>query len=210
MLEIKNLQASINEKEILKGLNLIVNPGEVHAIMGPNGSGKSTLANVITGRDAYDITDGSIDFLNQDLLELAPDERARLGIFLAFQYPVEIPGVTTTNFMKAAINERRRHLGEEPMKAKPHAKVKPNTKAKRKFYESSSSSSEVEAKDHDLSIFFSKKSFDDVENKFDQKTRISKKLVAKKCSRYFFRFRWLQITSYFFVPYSAEISFKLE
>ncbi len=117
MLKIENLKASIDNKEILKGLNLEVKPGEIHAIMGPNGTGKSTLANIITGRDAYDITAGSIDFLNQDLLELDPDERARLGIFLAFQYPVEIPGVTTTNFMKAAINERRRHQGEEPMKA---------------------------------------------------------------------------------------------
>jgi len=118
MLQIKNLHASINDKEILKGLNLEVKPGEIHAIMGPNGTGKSTLANVITGRDSYEITAGSIDFLDKDLLELAPDERARLGIFLAFQYPVEIPGVTTTNFMKAAINERRRHHDEEPMKAK--------------------------------------------------------------------------------------------
>lgn len=117
MLKIENLRASINNKEILKGLNLEVNPGEVHAIMGPNGTGKSTLANIITGRDSYEITEGSIDFLNKDLLELDPDERARLGIFLAFQYPVEIPGVTTTNFMKAAINERRRHKGLEPMKA---------------------------------------------------------------------------------------------
>ena len=117
MLKIENLKASIDNKEILKGLNLEVKPGEIHAIMGPNGTGKSTLANIITGRDAYDITAGSIDFLNQDLLELDPDERARLGIFLAFQYPVEFPGVTTTNFMKAAINERRRHQGEEPMKA---------------------------------------------------------------------------------------------
>ena len=123
MLKIKNLYASINEKEILKGLNLEVNPGEIHAIMGPNGTGKSTLANVIAGRDSYEITAGSIDFLEEDLLELAPDERARLGIFLAFQYPIEIPGVTTTNFMKAAINERRRHLGEEPMKAKEFLKL---------------------------------------------------------------------------------------
>ena len=123
MLKIKNLHANIDNKEILKGLNLEVKPGEIHAIMGPNGTGKSTLANVISGRDAYDITEGSIDFLDQDLLELDPDERARLGIFLAFQYPVEIPGVTTTNFMKAAINERRRHKGEEPMKAKDFLKL---------------------------------------------------------------------------------------
>lgn len=117
MLKITNLKASIDNKQILKGLNLEVNPGEIHAIMGPNGTGKSTLANIVTGRDAYDISEGSIDFLGKDLLALDPDERARLGIFLAFQYPVEIPGVTTTNFMKAAINERRRHNGEEPMKA---------------------------------------------------------------------------------------------
>lgn len=123
MLKIENLHASIDNKEILKGLNLEVNPGEIHAIMGPNGTGKSTLANIITGRDAYEISAGSIDFLEKDLLDLAPDERARLGIFLAFQYPVEIPGVTTTNFMKAAINERRRHQGEEPMKAKEFLKL---------------------------------------------------------------------------------------
>lgn len=117
MLKISNLKASIDNKEILKGFSIEVKPGEVHAIMGPNGTGKSTLANIITGRDNYEISEGSIDFLDEDLLELDPDERARLGIFLAFQYPVEIPGVTTTNFMKAAINERRKHHGEEPMKA---------------------------------------------------------------------------------------------
>jgi len=117
MLKISNLKASIDNKEILKGLSMEVKPGEVHAIMGPNGTGKSTLANIITGRDNYDISEGSIHFLDENLLELDPDERARLGIFLAFQYPVEIPGVTTTNFMKAAINERRKHHGEEPMKA---------------------------------------------------------------------------------------------
>lgn len=123
MLKIENLKASIDNKEILKGLNLEVKPGEIHAIMGPNGTGKSTLANVITGRDVYEISSGSIQFANEDLLELDPDERARLGIFLAFQYPVEIPGVTTTNFMKAAINERRRHQGEEPMKASEFLKI---------------------------------------------------------------------------------------
>lgn len=122
MLNISNLHASIDEKEILKGFNLTVNPGEVHAIMGPNGTGKSTLANVISGRDDYEIT-GNIDFLGKDVLELDPDERARMGIFLAFQYPVEIPGVTTTNFMKAAINERRRHNGEDPMKAADFLKL---------------------------------------------------------------------------------------
>ena len=117
MLKISNLKASIDNKEILKGFSIEVKPGEVHAIMGPNGTGKSTLANIITGRDNYEISEGSIHFIDENLLELDPDERARLGIFLAFQYPVEIPGVTTTNFMKAAINERRKHQGEEPMKA---------------------------------------------------------------------------------------------
>lgn len=123
MLKINNLHASINEKEILKGFNIEVKPGEIHAIMGPNGTGKSTLANVITGRDSYDISEGSIIFKGEDLLELSPDERARLGIFLAFQYPVEIPGVSTTNFMKAAINERRKHLGQDPMKAADFLKL---------------------------------------------------------------------------------------
>lgn len=123
MLNIKNLHATIDGKEILKGFNLVIKAGEVHAIMGPNGTGKSTLANVISGRDGYEVTQGSIEFMGQDLLEMEPDERARAGVFLAFQYPVEIPGVTTTNFMKAAINERRRHQGEEPMKAAEFLKL---------------------------------------------------------------------------------------
>lgn len=117
MLHIENLQASIGEKEILKGINLDIKPGEVHAIMGPNGSGKSTLASVLAGRADYEVTGGSVDFLGKDLLEMAPEERAREGVFLAFQYPVEIPGVSTTNFIKTAVNEMRKHRGEEPMDA---------------------------------------------------------------------------------------------
>jgi len=123
MLSIKNLNVEIDGKEILKNFNIEVKAGEVHAIMGPNGTGKSTLASAITGRDGYEVTSGSIELLGEDLLELAPDERAREGVFLAFQYPVEIPGVTTTNFMKAAINERRKHQGLEPMKAADFLKL---------------------------------------------------------------------------------------
>jgi Fe-S cluster assembly ATP-binding protein len=117
MLKISNLQAKIGEKEILKGLNLEVKAGEVHAIMGPNGAGKSTLASVLAGRDTYEVTGGEVDFEGQDLLELAPEERAALGVFLAFQYPVEIPGVSTTNFLKTAVNEMRKYRGEDPMDA---------------------------------------------------------------------------------------------
>lgn len=123
MITIKNLNVEIDGKQILKDFNLEVKPGEVHAIMGPNGTGKSTLASAITGRDGYDVTSGSITFQDQDILEMDPDERARAGIFLAFQYPVEIPGVTTTNFMKAAINERRKHQGLDPMKAAEFLKL---------------------------------------------------------------------------------------
>jgi len=111
MLEVNNLKASIEEKEILKGLNITVNPGEVHAIMGPNGSGKSTLANVLAGRDEYEVTDGSVDFNGKDLLDMDVDERAHEGVFLAFQYPVEIPGVTNATFLKSAITAVRAARG---------------------------------------------------------------------------------------------------
>jgi Fe-S cluster assembly ATP-binding protein len=117
MLKINNLQAKIGDKQILKGLNLAVKPGEVHAIMGPNGSGKSTLASVLAGREDYEVTGGSVEFMGHDLLELSPEERAREGVFLAFQYPIEIPGVSTTNFMKSAVNAKRKHQGLEPLDA---------------------------------------------------------------------------------------------
>jgi len=109
MIEIKNLHARIDEKEILRGLNLVVKPGEVHAIMGPNGSGKSTLASVLAGKEDYEVTDGSVEFNGKDLLDMAPEIRAREGLFLAFQYPVEIPGVSNMNFIKAAVAETREH-----------------------------------------------------------------------------------------------------
>ncbi|MDC0614517.1 Fe-S cluster assembly ATPase SufC [Schleiferiaceae bacterium] len=118
MIKINNLQARVEDKEILKGINLEVNPGEIHAIMGPNGSGKSTLSSVIAGREDYEVTGGSIDFEGEDLMDLDPEERAHKGIFLSFQYPVEIPGVTVSNFIKTAINESRKGRGEEPMKAR--------------------------------------------------------------------------------------------
>ena len=118
MLKIKNLKASIEETDILRGIDLEVNAGEVHAIMGPNGSGKSTLSAVIAGDENYDVDDGSILLENEDLLELDPDERAHKGIFLSFQYPVEIPGISVSNFMKAAINEKRKKLGVDPISAK--------------------------------------------------------------------------------------------
>ena len=117
MLEIKDLHASVEDTKILKGLNLNVKKGEVHAIMGPNGSGKSTLASVIAGRDDYEVTSGKINFMGNDLTDQSPDERARDGIFLAFQYPVEIPGVSTTNFMKTAVNQIRESKGEKPLDA---------------------------------------------------------------------------------------------
>ena len=123
MLKIQNLKASIEDKQILKGINLEVNAGEVHAIMGPNGSGKSTLASVLAGREDYEVNEGSIDYLGNDISELAPEERAREGIFLAFQYPVEIPGVSTTNFLKTAINQVREHRGEKPLDAVSFLKV---------------------------------------------------------------------------------------
>ncbi len=118
MLTIKNLKARIEEKEILKGFNLEVKAGEVHAIMGPSGSGKSTLASVLAGRADYEVTDGEVTFNGKDLLDMAPEERAREGLFLAFQYPVEIPGVSNVNFLKTAVAEVRKHRGLEPLDAK--------------------------------------------------------------------------------------------
>jgi Fe-S cluster assembly ATP-binding protein len=118
MLSIKNLHARIGQNEILRGLNLEVKPGEVHAVMGPNGSGKSTLASVLAGREEYEVTGGEILFNGNDLLDMAPEIRAREGVFLAFQYPVEIPGVSNINFLKAAVNEIRTHRGLAPLTAK--------------------------------------------------------------------------------------------
>lgn len=117
MLTIKNLHANIGGKQILNGIHLTVKPGEVHAIMGPNGSGKSTLASVLAGRETYEVTEGEVNFNGANLLELAPEERAREGIFMAFQYPVEIPGVSTINFMKTAINQVRQHRGQPALDA---------------------------------------------------------------------------------------------
>ncbi len=117
MLRIENLHASIDDKEILRGISLHVRPGEVHAIMGPNGSGKSTLASVVAGKEEYEVTEGNIYLDGEDVGELSPEERAHMGIFLSFQYPVEIPGVSVTNFVKTAINETRKARGEEEMPA---------------------------------------------------------------------------------------------
>jgi Fe-S cluster assembly ATP-binding protein len=123
MLKVKNLHASVGDKEILKGLDIEVNAGEIHAIMGPNGSGKSTLAAVLAGRDEYEVTAGEVDYLGKELLELNPEERSWEGVFLAFQYPVEIPGVSNINFLKTAINERRKYFEQDPIPAKDFLKM---------------------------------------------------------------------------------------
>ncbi len=132
MLRIKDLHAAINGKEILKGINLEVNPGEIHALMGQNGAGKSTLGNVLAGNPAYEVTGGSIIFNGKDLLAMKPEERANEGLFLSFQQPVEIPGVSMVNFMRAAINSRRKYRGEEPMAAGDFLKM---MREKRKIVE---------------------------------------------------------------------------
>jgi len=123
MLKIKNLHAGIEGNEILKGINLEIKAGEVHAIMGPNGSGKSTLSSVIAGNETYEVSKGEIELDNEDLLDYSPDVRAHKGIFMSFQYPVEIPGVTTTNFIKTAINAKRKYLGLEDLPAKDMLKL---------------------------------------------------------------------------------------
>ncbi|MBE6213286.1 MAG: Fe-S cluster assembly ATPase SufC [Rikenellaceae bacterium] len=117
MLTVKNLHATVGDKEILKGINLEVKAGEVHAIMGPNGSGKSTFASVLAGNEKFTVTEGSVEFMGENLLEKSIEDRARMGLFLGFQYPVEIPGVTMANFMKMAVNEQRKFRGEEPLSA---------------------------------------------------------------------------------------------
>ncbi len=123
MLTIKDLKASVEEKQILNGLNFEVKPGEVHAIMGPNGSGKSTLASVLAGREEYEVTEGEVMFNGEDLLEMSPEDRARAGVFLAFQYPVEIPGVSNANFLKTAVNEVRKSKGLEALDSKQFLKI---------------------------------------------------------------------------------------
>lgn len=132
MLEIKNLHATVGGKEILKGVNLTINDGEIHALMGTNGAGKSTLGNVIVGNPAYEVTEGSITFNGQNLLDMNTEERARAGIFLSFQQPIEIPGVSMTNFMRAAVNARREYLGKDPLKSTDFLKI---MREKRKLVE---------------------------------------------------------------------------
>ncbi|MBP5478974.1 MAG: Fe-S cluster assembly ATPase SufC [Bacteroidaceae bacterium] len=132
MLEIKNLHATVNGKEILKGIDLTINDGEIHALMGTNGAGKSTLSNVIVGNPAYEVTEGSITFNGKDLLAMKPEERAHEGIFMSFQTPIEIPGVSMTNFMRAAVNARRQAKGEEPLKSTDFLKI---MREKRKLVE---------------------------------------------------------------------------
>ena len=123
MLSVKNLHAKVGDKEILRGINLEVRPGEVHAIMGPNGSGKSTFASVLAGNEKFTVTEGSVEFLGQNLLDMSIEDRARMGLFLGFQYPVEIPGVTMANFMKMAVNEQRKYRGLEPLTAAEYLKM---------------------------------------------------------------------------------------
>ncbi len=123
LIEIKNLHANINGKEILKGIDLVVKPGEVHAIMGPNGSGKSTLSAVLAGKEHYEVTEGTVKFMGQDLLSMSPEERSWAGLFLGFQYPIEIPGVTNVNFMKTAVNEHRKQKGLAPLTAAEYLKL---------------------------------------------------------------------------------------
>lgn len=123
MLVIKDLKASIAGKNILKGVNLTVKPGEIHAIMGPNGSGKSTLAAVLAGREIVEVTGGTIEYLGHDLFDMAPEDRAKEGIFLGFQYPIEIPGVSMVNFMKTAVNEKRKYKGQDPLTASEFLKM---------------------------------------------------------------------------------------
>ena len=129
MLQIKNLRAEIDGKEILKGISMEVHPGEVHAIMGPNGSGKSTLATLLAGRDLAEVIEGELTFMGQDLMAISPEDRAKMGLFLGFQYPIEIPGVSMVNFLKTALNEKRKYQGLEPLSASDFLKVMREKKA---------------------------------------------------------------------------------